>query len=101
MTIEVHNNQEAGRYKALLDGQIAGSAFYRPDGDRIVFTHTEVSPEAQGMGVASSLIRAALDDVRAHGKLIIPLCPFVVAFLKRHPDYVDLVVEHYQASVTP
>jgi uncharacterized protein len=101
MTIEVRNNQEAGRYEALIDGQVDGSAFYRLDADRVVFTHTEVSPEAQGMGVASSLIRAALDDVRQHGRMIVPLCPFVVAFLKSHPDYVDLVVDDYQAIVTP
>jgi uncharacterized protein len=101
VTIEVHNNQEAGQYEAVLDGDVVGHAFYRLDRDRVVFTHTEVSADAQGQGVASVLIGAALDDVRRHGKLAVPLCPFVVAFLKQHAEYRDLVVERYLGRVTP
>jgi predicted GNAT family acetyltransferase len=56
-----------------------------------VFTHTEVQPEAEGKGVASELIRRALDDVRRRGLSAVPLCPFVRAFIARHPDYQDLV----------
>ena len=100
MAIEVRNNEDAARYEAVLDGQVAGFAAYQLSGDRVVFTHTEVSPQAEGKGVASTLIRWALDDVRRQAKRVVPLCPFVVAFLKRHPDYVDLVTEDYREKVT-
>jgi hypothetical protein len=100
MAIEVRNNEDALRYEAVLDGQAAGFAAYQLSGDRVVFTHTEVSPQAEGKGVASTLIRWALDDVRRQAKRVVPLCPFVVAFLKRHPDYVDLVTDDYREKVT-
>ncbi|HZE51486.1 MAG TPA: GNAT family N-acetyltransferase [Jatrophihabitantaceae bacterium] len=91
MTIEVRDNIDESRYEAALDGVPLGFAYYQLADDRVVFTHTEVLPEAEGKGVASTLIRWALDDVRRQGKQIVPLCPFVAAFLKRHPDYADLV----------
>jgi predicted GNAT family acetyltransferase len=50
-----------------------------------------VRPEAEGKGVASELVRWALDDVRGRGLRIVPRCPFVAAYLKRHPEYADLV----------
>jgi predicted GNAT family acetyltransferase len=100
MAIEVRNNEGDGRYEALLDGAPAGFAAYWVRGDRVTFTHTEVSPEAEGKGVASTLIRSALDDVRRQAKRVVPLCPFVLAYLKRHPEYVDLVADDYRATVT-
>jgi predicted GNAT family acetyltransferase len=91
VTIEVHDNADASRFEAALDGVPLGFAYYRLQPRQVVFTHTEVLPEAEGKGVASTLIRWALDDVRERGLKIVPLCPFVAAFLKRHPEYTDLV----------
>lgn len=91
MTIEVHDNSDESRYEASLDGTAVGFAYYDLRPDLVVFTHTEVAPEAEGKGVASTLIGHALDDVRGRGLKIVPLCPFVRAFLKRHPEYTDLV----------
>jgi predicted GNAT family acetyltransferase len=53
--------------------------------------HTEVEPEWEGRGVGSELVRGALDDVRARGLKVRPLCPFVRAFIERHSEYLDLV----------
>ena len=89
MEIEVRRDDDC--YVALLDGRPVGSAFIRAQPGRVVFTHTEVAPEAEGMGVASALIRGALDDVRRQNEHAVPLCPFVAAYLKRHPEYADLV----------
>ncbi|HEY7048164.1 MAG TPA: GNAT family N-acetyltransferase [Jatrophihabitantaceae bacterium] len=91
MNIEVRDNPDQSRYEAVLDGEAVGFAYYDLRPGRVVFTHTEVAPDAEGHGVASTLIRHALDDVRARGQKIVPLCPFVRAFLARHTEYVDLV----------
>jgi predicted GNAT family acetyltransferase len=53
--------------------------------------HTEVDLAQEGKGLASTLVRGALDDIRARGGVIVPLCPYVIGFLRRHPDYEDLV----------
>jgi hypothetical protein len=57
----------------------------------MVFTHTEVDPDAGQDGLGSTLVRAALDDVRIKGASIVPLCPFVRGWIDRHQDYADLV----------
>jgi predicted GNAT family acetyltransferase len=56
-----------------------------------VLVHTEVAPSAEGAGVGSRLVRGALDDVRARGLRVAPLCPFVREYIRRHPEYADLV----------
>jgi predicted GNAT family acetyltransferase len=91
--IRVVDTPEHSRYEASVDGQIAGFAAYRPDRDRLVFTHTEIDPAFEGKGIGSVLAREALDDVRRKGKKIVPLCPFISAFIRKHPEYVDLVDE--------
>jgi predicted GNAT family acetyltransferase len=62
-------------------------AVYRQQGDSRLFTHTEVPPNDEGHGLGAELVRAALDDTRAHGFKIVPACSFVVAFVRRHPEY--------------
>ena len=54
--------------------------------------HTEVPPAFSGQGHASTLARSALDDARARGLKVRPLCPFIRGWIKRHDDYADLVV---------
>ncbi len=56
-----------------------------------MFTHTEVEPAAEGTGVGSTLVRAALDEVRASGRRVVALCPFVKAYVARHAEYQDLL----------
>jgi len=57
----------------------------------VVLTHTQVDPAHEGKGVGGELARGALDLIRASGQQIVPLCPFVAAYLRRHPEYADLV----------
>ena len=91
MELTVTDVPEAGRYEARAADRVLGLAAYRRHGDRVVFTHTEVDPDAGGSGVGSTLVRGALDDVRAHGLRVVPRCSFVRAWIERHPDYADLV----------
>ena len=89
---EIRRNDAEHRYEAWLDGRPVGYAVYRQEPDRTVFLHTEVADEVEGRGVGGALVRGALDDVRARGEHVMPLCPFVAAYIRRHRDYQDLVI---------
>lgn len=91
--IEVRNDPESRQFTVLVEGKVAGKAEYRLRGDTYLFTHTEVDPEFQSRGVANRLARAALDDVRDQGRTLVPLCPFIAAYIRRHPEY-DEIVDH-------
>jgi predicted GNAT family acetyltransferase len=75
-----------------VHGALAGFLVYRLRGDRIVLVHTEVFPEFEGAGVGSGLARHALEDARSRGLGVVPRCPFVLAYLRRHPEYAADVV---------
>lgn len=85
---QVTHNAAAHRYELATDHGLAIAA-YRQQGDALVFTHTEVPPADEGKGIASTLVRAALDDTRRRGFKIVPACSFVVAFVRRHSEYGD------------
>jgi uncharacterized protein len=87
---EVINNPAQHRYELMVDGHRA-DAHYKLDGNVITFMHTEVPPELGGRGVGSTLIRGALDQVRAAGMKVIAECPFVKAWIGKHPEYKDLL----------
>ncbi|MGA7228391.1 MAG: GNAT family N-acetyltransferase [Acidimicrobiia bacterium] len=89
--LKFRDDPENHRYLAEDDDGIVGMAVYHIRGDRYLFVHTEVNEEYEGRGVGSNLARYALDDVRAKGNLIVPVCPFIAAWLKRHPDYQDML----------
>ncbi|KXK61488.1 acetyltransferase [Micromonospora rosaria] len=75
------------RFEILVDDALAGFTTYEPRGEVLVFTHTEVDPRFQDQGVGSALIRATLDQIRDRGGRIVVHCPFVAAFVDRHPEY--------------
>ena len=90
--VTVRDNPEAGRYELVLDGGVAGELVYRQRPGARVFLHTEISDEFEGRGFGARLVESALDDVRAHGLKLVPVCPFVSDYLRRHPTYADLVL---------
>jgi hypothetical protein len=88
--VKVRDNRAESRYEAELAGDL-GMIEYRLHGATIVFTHTEVPEALEGHGIASAMARFALDDARARGLRVQPLCPFIAGYIKRHPEYADLV----------
>jgi len=82
----VRHNQAQSRYEMDTEHGLA-IAVYRRQGDRAIFTHTEVPRADEGKGLGSQLVRAALDDTRRQGLAIVAACSFVAAFLQRHSEY--------------
>ena len=93
MPVEVSDNVKEQRYEATLDGELAGFTAYRRHPGVITFVHTEVDGAFEGRGVASTLVSEALADARRRGLDVLPVCPFVNAYIEKHPEYLDLVPE--------
>jgi uncharacterized protein len=91
MTTIVEDNPGQHRFEIRVDGEVAGFAEYHLHETQAAFTHTEVAPAFGGQGLASTLIQAALDQARQRGWQVEPFCPFVRAFIGKHPEYRDLV----------
>jgi uncharacterized protein len=87
---EVTQNTTLSRFELETDGHIA-TAYYEQKGGVITFLHTEVPPELGGRGVGSQLAKGALDWVRALGLKVVAQCPFVAAYIGKHPEYQDLL----------
>lgn len=91
MSTQVIHDSQQQRYVLKVDGAEAGHASYRASDAGLVITHTEVSPRLQGRGLAATLAREMLDDLRRQGVAVVPRCSYIVAFMRRHPQYVALV----------
>ena len=89
--LAVADNTEARRYEARAGAEVVGFIDYRLAPGEIRLLHTEVDQEVEGEGVGSLLVARALDDIRRRGLKVVPFCPFVAVFIKRHPEYSDLV----------
>jgi len=93
METTVRDAPDADRFEIRDGDRLLGIAAYQLRGEEIRFTHTEVDPDVGEKGLGSTLVRQALDDVRGRGLRVVPLCPFVRAFIEKHPDYADLVAD--------
>jgi len=89
----IRDRPELEYYEIDVAGRRAGLAAYELDGGVISFTHTEVDDAYEGQGLGSKLARYALDDARSRGLKVRPLCPFIKTWIRRHPDYQDLVAQ--------
>jgi predicted GNAT family acetyltransferase len=86
----ITNNEEAQRFEAQLGGLHALLTYRRFPG-RIVFNHIEVPPPLESKGLAAKLAHTALDFARANHVRVVPLCPYISAFIRKHGEYDDLV----------
>jgi predicted GNAT family acetyltransferase len=91
----VRNNEGARRFEIDVEG-LQAFITYERKAREIVFIHTEVPPELEGGGVGSKLARAALDYAREQHLGVIPLCPFLSAFVRKHVEYQDLIAPAYR-----
>jgi predicted GNAT family acetyltransferase len=88
MPTAVHDNVALSRFE-LESGGVTAVLNYRLSGDTITLAHTETPPQARGRGIASQLVAGALEIARARGLKVIPRCPFVSAYLAKHPEFRD------------
>ena len=89
--LTVDDAPERSRFELRRGDALLGVADYRPGGASLIIAHTEIAEGHEGEGLGSTLIGSMLDQLRAGGRTIIPLCPFTAAFVARHPEYADVV----------
>ena len=92
--IEIRDDPDAGRFETDVDGETAVLE-YALEGGRIRLVHTGVPDPLEGRGIGSRLVRFALDQARERGLDVWPDCPFVAAYIRRHPEYLELVPADY------
>jgi uncharacterized protein len=100
MAVEVRDNPGESRFEILSDGDVAGFVTYALHSDHITFIHTEIEPAYEGHGLGGQLARYVLDDARRRGLPVVPMCPFIAGYIRRHPDeYLDLVMPDLREQV--
>ena len=80
----VEHNSEKYRYELYVGDTLAGFAQYHDSGNRVVFTHSEIDDAYSGQGLGKVLAAGALDDAVAREKVIVPMCPFIAAYLRKN-----------------
>jgi predicted GNAT family acetyltransferase len=91
---EVNNNEEENRFELIVDDHTAVIEYFIVR-DSIVFTHTGVPTPLEGQGVASKMAKTTLEYAKAEGLWVIPKCPFVRSYIKRHSEYMSLVAPDF------
>jgi predicted GNAT family acetyltransferase len=89
--VSVVDNPAELRYELEVDGRLAGILRYRVEPGLVVLVHTDVHPAFEGRGLGGRLVAGALEDIRARGLRVAPHCPFAAEYIRRHPEYADLV----------
>ena len=89
----VTDNPSTSRYELHVGAELAGFVQYRlRRGDAVIsLVHTQVDPAFEGQGLAGRLARFGLDDARSRGLAVLPFCPYINSWIKKHPEYADLV----------
>ncbi|MGY1744209.1 GNAT family N-acetyltransferase [Blastococcus sp. SYSU D00695] len=101
MQVDVTEAPDRRRFEARVDGELAAIAEYIRTPELVVLTHTEVLPGFAGRGIPSELVRRALDSIRGEQMRVLPLCPFVAAWMGRHAaEYGDLEYRS-RTTITP
>ncbi len=99
-TVVVTENLPRHRFEIHVDGALAGYCAYRLAGEqRYIFVHTEIDAAFEGQGLASQLIHEVLKQMRARRMEVVPYCPFVKAYIIKHPTYAELVPEDVRARL--
>lgn len=88
--VQVTRDDERSRYEGRVAGELATVIDFRRQGDVLAFTHTGTEPRHRGRGLAGETTRQALEDVRAAGLTVEPVCSFTVAYFAEHPEVADL-----------
>ena len=87
------NNTKELQYELhLTDGRRIGEIRYRLEPQAVALVYIDIDPAFEHRGFGTRLVAAALRDLRSRGKSVIPICPLVVDYIRRHPEYASLVV---------
>ncbi|MCQ1578124.1 GNAT family N-acetyltransferase [Streptomyces parvus] len=97
MESHVTDNPDESRYEIFDGGERAGFVEYHRFRDEIAFLHTEIDPRFGGRGLGGALARSVLDEARKQELKVLPFCPFIRGWLRKHPEYTDLVPETQHA----
>ena len=89
MSALVRDNKDKNRFELTIDNEIA-FADYRLTPSAVIITHTETPRALRGRGIASELVKGALDLIRSDGQKVIAGCDFVADYLRKHPEYADI-----------
>ncbi|GHF29492.1 hypothetical protein HNQ07_000854 [Deinococcus metalli] len=89
--VRVSDNAAQHRYEISVGGRVAGYAEYQDVAGARMMPHTEIDEGHEGEGLGSQLVKFALDDIRSRGLHVLPMCPFVASYMRRHREYTDLV----------
>jgi hypothetical protein len=89
--VQVTRDDAASRYEGRIGDTLVGVADFHLSGTTVVITHTGTEPEWRGQGVAGELTRQVLDDIRAGGRRVHPMCPYTERYIDEHPSYTDLL----------
>ena len=94
MTTDIAHQPQGHRYELTIDGRMAAKIDYRMRGEGTVdLIHTEVVPEHEGQGLGSKIAKFALDDARSRGLKVIPSCSYIAGYVRKHPEYSDLMAQ--------
>jgi predicted GNAT family acetyltransferase len=88
----ITDNKQQSRYELAVEGDTAVLQYMERDG-ALYLTHTEVPPELEGQGIGGRIVKHALEDAKRRGRKVAPWCPFVRAYIDRHPEYQPLVLD--------
>lgn len=94
----IRRNEAAHRFEAALGKKIAKIDYVQSNG-RLNLLHTEVPEDYRGQRIATELAKAALEYARAEKLQVVPTCPFVSTYIKRHPEYLEIVVPEYRRKI--
>lgn len=89
-TVAVARNDAEGRYEITVNGELAGFTLFTDRGEQRIFPHTELDAKFSGRGLSGILVHDALEDTRAAGKRVVPVCPLVAKYISKHPEVQDL-----------
>jgi predicted GNAT family acetyltransferase len=91
MTLDIRHNEEESQFETTVDGHVAVAGYDLEEPNRIVFTHTNVPEALAGRGIAGEIVKFGLDHARDKKLTVVPQCSYVAAYIKRHPEYQDLL----------
>ena len=90
MTCPIEHDTHAARFTTESDGHLAELGYRQQDG-QLVIEHTGVPAAIEGRGIAGALVKAALEHARSAGLRVVPACSYAAEYIRRHPEYADLV----------